>query len=544
MWFSWLIFPTFYQVNSQVTYFETMGFNSVYQTLKEVFPQVDARLLKAVAIEHAKDLDGAVESVLTDVLPFTSDKAHVPTPTAKILGKMTKIPSSSSSITGSLTGKDVNDSHLSNDAHNDNDSLASSFYDANDSDEIQNPNTRCEPTIVEPTQGDYSENHEDYVGKDNHQDVNQDDYHEEQQPLDNVLGFKSSKDVDTISVIEPVVENNIIFSDDDFTEMGNYVDGNFGRESPVCEGGVNEGENALSTIVTQSGQICKIDLLEDIIQEARNYKDTLFSATESVLRLIEDVEHREKEAEQAKVFASKGGLDILEKVEEIKNMLKHAKEANEMHAGEVYGEKSILIAEVKELQTRLLGLADEKDKSLTILDEMRKTLETRLTLAEEERKKAEREMLEKQEMARGGLVEQELIMEKVVQESKLLQQEAQENAKLRDFLMEKGQVVDELQGEIFVICQDVKSLKEKFDNRVALNKSFSIEQTSFRLASSTSSVKSIASDPPIANLVEFPETPVRNSPAPSIENQTPRSNLGEDFVHKELLDDDWELFEY
>lgn len=43
---------------------------------------------------------------------------------------------------------------------------------------------------------------------------------------------------------------------------------------------------------------------------------------------------------------------------------------NIQHAGEVYGEKSILATEVRELQTRLLGLADEKDKSLALLDEV------------------------------------------------------------------------------------------------------------------------------------------------------------------------------
>ena len=36
----------------------------------------------------------------------------------------------------------------------------------------------------------------------------------------------------------------------------------------------------------------------------------------------------------------------------------------------MYGEKSILATEVKELQTRLLGLSDEKDKSISVLDEV------------------------------------------------------------------------------------------------------------------------------------------------------------------------------
>jgi len=61
---------------------------------------------------------------------------------------------------------------------------------------------------------------------------------------------------------------------------------------------------------------------------------------------------------------------------------------------------------------------------------MRKTLEVRLVIAEEERRMAEQEILEKEASAQSAVAEQELIMEKVVQESKLLQQEAEENAKV------------------------------------------------------------------------------------------------------------------
>ncbi|KAL2900613.1 Exosome complex component Rrp42 [Bienertia sinuspersici] len=315
--------------------------------------------------------------------------------------------------------------------------------------------------------------------------------------------------------------------------MDNYVNGDKERSNYVDSDSTRE-------IPNKPGR-------DIIIEDAKNHKDALFSATESVLKLIEDVENKEKEAEQAKAAAARGGMDILEKVEEIKTMLKHAKEANEMHAGEVYGEKSILATEVRELQTRLLGLADEKDRSLAICG----TLEARLAASEEERITAEKEMLEKKEIARGALVEQELIMEKVVQESKLLQQEAEENAKLRDFLMEKGHIVDELQGEVSVICQDVKSLKEKFDNRVSLSQFLSIEQTSFRQASSSSSVKShssvmsVASDPAIGH-PELPETPKILSRAPSsVDCQTLRSNVAEEtagsVARKELSDDDWEL---
>lgn len=39
--------------------------------------QVDIRILKAVAIEHSKDVDAAVESILSEVLPTTSSSHEV-----------------------------------------------------------------------------------------------------------------------------------------------------------------------------------------------------------------------------------------------------------------------------------------------------------------------------------------------------------------------------------------------------------------------------------------------------------------------------------
>jgi hypothetical protein len=57
---------------------------------------------------------------------------------------------------------------------------------------------------------------------------------------------------------------------------------------------------------------------------------TLFSAMERVINMMREVELQEKAAEQAKEEASRGELNILIKVEEMKQMLAHAKEANNM----------------------------------------------------------------------------------------------------------------------------------------------------------------------------------------------------------------------
>ncbi len=57
---------------------------------------------------------------------------------------------------------------------------------------------------------------------------------------------------------------------------------------------------------------------------------TLFSAMERVINMMREVELQEKAAEEAKEEASIGGLNILVQVEGLKQMLVHAKEANNM----------------------------------------------------------------------------------------------------------------------------------------------------------------------------------------------------------------------
>ncbi|KAG6645166.1 hypothetical protein CIPAW_08G103600 [Carya illinoinensis] len=223
---------------------------------------------------------------------------------------------------------------------------------------------------------------------------------------------------------------------------------------------------------------------------------TLLSAMERVINMMREMEFQEKAAEQAKAEACQGGLDILVRVEEMKQTLAHAKEANNMHAGEVYGEKAILATEVRDLQSQLLSMSDERDRSLAILDEMHLTLEARVATAEELRKAAEQERIEKEESAQNALAIQEAIMQKVIQESKMLEDKAEENSRLREFLMDRGRIVDMLQGELSIICQDVRLLKEKFDDYVPLSQSFSSSQTSCILATTEREVyvKTEASD--------------------------------------------------
>ncbi|KAK3193861.1 hypothetical protein Dsin_025171 [Dipteronia sinensis] len=681
-----------------------MGFNSVYRFLMEIFPQIDSRLLKAVAIEHSKDADAAANVVLTEILPFWSDRPVTSASLPEDQSSSASLPvdQSSSSLVpkeqspGGLADEDLGAeneelsalsrrkrlskkldvgsalepesvaschaaeselicNHNSDSARAFNTlnkaldmSTVSHFYDANDGNsrlsesfeseelillgktqECSNvvgskklveesistngdsdadlnqliANTECNGSvsldkdedinvIVGPEQNTLVMSTtlipENGVVNGNLTDVNvplsfdllESPLNELSRQgiscfdcspvdvnvplsfdlLDSPLNELSRQGIScfdcSLVKVDPVQENitdSLECVQAESSSGTPIVDCEIPdasvspclkskQENPTNEEGHVDNESTNDAVISRSGQICKMDLLEEVIEDAKNNKKTLFLAMESIMNLMGEVELQEKAAEESEAEATRGGLDILLKAEELKQMLAHAKQINDMHGGEVYGEKAILATEVRELQTRLLCLSEERDKSLAVLDQMRVTLEARLATAEEARKAAEQEKLEKEESARSFLAEQEAIMEKVVQESKFLQQEADENSKLREFLMDRGHVVDSLQGEISVICQDVRLLKEKFDERVPLSQSVSSSQTTCILASSGSSLKSIASL--VAEQVLASETP-EESPTPVLV-QSPKSRH-EDVTsgadRRELMDDGWEIFD-
>ncbi|VAH07360.1 unnamed protein product [Triticum turgidum subsp. durum] len=195
-----------------------------------------------------------------------------------------------------------------------------------------------------------------------------------------------------------------------------------------------------------SSHSVSIESLEDSIADAKNKKNDLLPSLELVTKMIEDVELLEEKAKVAKRESSISGTSILTKVEELKEMLNHAKEANDMHAGEVFGERSILTTEARELQSRLQRLSDERNSYLVVIEEIRQTLEERLVAAQQEYEAAVKEKDEKEASAQALLSEQEKEMNSIVEESRKLQKEAEENLKLKEFLVERGRIVDTLQS--------------------------------------------------------------------------------------------------
>ncbi|XP_022890567.1 uncharacterized protein LOC111405771 isoform X2 [Olea europaea var. sylvestris] len=622
-----------------------MGFKKVYKALQEIFPQIDSRVLRAVAIEHSNDADAAVEAVLVDIIPLFIERSRQTNSSGenRNLAESPKEPvatawtKDASSVNTKCSAEEQNGStsydvgfrvkqsfHDANDGHNE------PFYDTcseiheecielissvqRDENSVKlavDVSSHVEPLIA--TDENRANNHHEVSGgpekeasvfvencsegsietlfdqsshhtlgssndgatcfdrnvydmqdlensggpdRDCNTGILEDNYQGKSCQDGNRLEVMNSVDQPiSLTVNDPTLSPSessaqlAVVSDMQNTNSEQSEIMQFSDDASKVEASSEmvdiEEEYTLNTMVSQSAQICSIDFLEEIISDARNNKKTLFSVMESVIGLMKEVELKEKDAEQAKEEAAKGGFDILSRAEDLKKMLQHAKEANDMHAGEVYGEKAILATELRELQSRVISLSDERDKSLAILDEMRQTLELRLAVAENERKSAVQERLEKEKSSLKALADQEIIMEKVVQESNILNQEAEENAKLREFLVDRGHVVDMLQGEIAVICQDVRLLKEKFDERVPFSKSLSSSQTSCRLASSTSSSRSLV-------LLQT-EQEQGSDGADSLEN--PKRDLvrcfdeqlsGEEATRddsKALVEEGWEIFD-
>ncbi|ONK62835.1 uncharacterized protein A4U43_C07F8620 [Asparagus officinalis] len=480
-----------------------MDYMPVYQNLVEIFPQVDSRLLKAAAFEHSNDVNEAVEFIVCEVLPSLSG------------------PSESSDT-----------AHNAHKASNEV-QLKEHYLDNQEAEAIQPEPMSCRTTIsgapssfMSPFKGVAEENFIDLESSNNDSslfiweknsgligyDSLMKDICRSVSECEEQLSSSLVQGSDTISAfLEPAHDTSSSVNEkstdsvacsaqvpedvtDAFGEIEAYskylADGHdSARHTEMIS---IDDDNVPVIVSTRSGHVINIDLLDDFVADARNSKKKLVSGVESVVNMMKEAELLEGRAKQAKEEASLAGQNILTRVEELKQMSQHAQQTSDRHAGEVYGEKSVLSTEARELQSRLLNLSDERDKSFSVIEEIREALEARIADAKDEIAAAEQEKLEKEELAQKALKEQEAFMDAIVQESKTFQQQAEENAKLRNFLEESGKIVDTLQGEIDVICEDVMLLKRRVDERAPLKGSLLMSTYSSASSSSSSGHKSIS----------------------------------------------------
>ncbi|GFP82010.1 hypothetical protein PHJA_000344300 [Phtheirospermum japonicum] len=529
-----------------------MGFKQVYSSLVDVFPQIDSRVLRAVAIEHSKDVDAACEAVLTEIIPFMTLRST----SGSLLSQSLYEGQSSEGVVvptqtmdnpvGSAEGQNCHDAdvynvHLEGESSN----IMGSV----------NIDTQSHGEYIELVNKDGLTTLQDedieLVNKDGLTTLQDEEIGADQNMNNLVLEKVGCGDSETNSctdlvLLSPVENDDVQLAVVPDMHVGDVEELEKSLSNMSSIVGTEYESSTLNASMSQSSQIPNMEALEEIIVDAGNNKKTLFSAMESVISMMRKVELREQAAEQAKLEVAKVGADMLAELKTLKQSLQQAEESNSRHAGDVYGEKAILATELRELQSRVLSLSDERDKSLTVLDEMRQTLEVRLAAAENEIKSAEQEKLEKEKAAMKALADHELIMEEVVQDSKLLKQQAEENAKLQEFLTDRGRVVDMLQGEIAVICKDVRLLKESFDDNVPFSKSLSSSQTSFILASSTSSSSKNLNPEELATPGGADPLVITESERDAVSCFAQQSFEGESSTgdyRKELVDDGWELFD-
>nr|CAB3465262.1 unnamed protein product [Digitaria exilis] len=305
----------------------------VFRSLQELFPQVDHRILKAIAIEHRKDVDSAVVAILDEVMPFITGSAGVFSAHHEVL------PSRADSV--------------------------GNVFANNSTHEVGSSSSADKEASSAGTSGVIEQKSTSNAGTGSNKQL--------------------SGDIDENEAI--LLSSKTMLPDLNLNHFGSMAS-------------------------THSSHSVSIESLEDSIADARSNK----------------------------------------------------------HAGEVCGEKAILTTEARQLQSRLHRLSDERNKYLVIIEEIHQTLDERLVAAQQEIAAAEKEKIEKEAAAQALLDEQEKMMNSIVEESRKLQKEAEENLKLKEFLVERGQIVDTLQGEMAVICEDVSLLKRVVDERLSLSK--------------------------------------------------------------------------
>ncbi|XP_039119528.1 uncharacterized protein LOC120255822 [Dioscorea cayenensis subsp. rotundata] len=470
-----------------------MGFEDVLAALVEICPQVDYCMLQAVASQHSEDVNAALDFILHDVLPSST---------------ASWTPCSSNSSDWGHQGVEEAHAHWPSES-----GLLSSGIACNSDFQVNDRMTCMDKPVGRDTEYETKTNGMGYPT--NSTEANSNMHLKERfvefgvcLPSDHTNDFKvnstnetlSGSDLQEVSACSAgptSIHDNSAMQDkytgtatsngaqDPFASILNKSiehlkefpsqreienDDNLSSQGDIGSFDVN-GQS--STIASGIDLFEGIKYLEDLTIDAKNSKVILTSAMESTINMEKEVELHEERAKQAKIEASLAGEDTLVHVEELQCRLKLEKERNDMHAEEVHGERSMLAAEAQGLQSWLLSVSNERDKSLGIIDEIRNTLETRLASAKAEIAAAEEEAFEKKVLALKALADGRLFAVSIFEEKEKLQQEAEENLKLKEALMNHGQIIDILRLEIASILKDVMTLKERVDGHIPLSRSAS-----------------------------------------------------------------------
>ena len=122
-------------------------------------------------------------------------------------------------------------------------------------------------------------------------------------------------------------------------------------------------------------------------------------------------------------------------------------------------ENCSLVALTQDLQSKLTKLAAQRNEALTAVQEIKFQLDARLATSMEEEATAMEQIIQEDKLALLVRKEKEATMGSIMEESRKLQKEAEENILLREQLLDRGHIIDIMQGEISSIHARVSKLK-------------------------------------------------------------------------------------
>ncbi|KAJ3703861.1 hypothetical protein LUZ61_007566 [Rhynchospora tenuis] len=497
-----------------------MAFKTVFYALQDVFPQVDLRILKAVASKYSSDVNSAVEFVLSDVLPAVSeseptekyyplppkfddmDQTHphfgiegkgsslgnqmgfLPYPTIENYNPFLEDVPSSSYVAQS--------SSLSSSASSSSSTSSSMKQSMQKSKFVESSNSQYGSNIY-PNEDSFNAN----ANSDNY-DATKDliqleDYSElPYQPLNNYAALNSESMANSTAEVDPNLmdytmsesgyKDNSSFENESKSAKEDQVILKVSEEkvpllpketleeSTISEVPIISDEESHSRAeAKESKRFSEFEAIDELINNVTKSKEILYSAMKETMSKIKEVELQEENVKRSREEAAKTDEKLAEMVEGLDNMIKTAKETNTEHASQVKREKSLLVREAKELHSRVLNLSSEKDDYESIINEINSTLDARLVIAREDHAGAQKEVAEKEDKYLKIRAEKESTLEEIKKESLMLENEAEENSMLREFLLECGHKVDTLRGEISSINQEVMLLKEQVNKYRELN---------------------------------------------------------------------------
>uniref|UniRef100_A0A7N0U0G2 Uncharacterized protein n=1 Tax=Kalanchoe fedtschenkoi TaxID=63787 RepID=A0A7N0U0G2_KALFE len=440
-----------------------MGFNSVYRLLREQFQWIDARVLKAVAIEYSSDPNEAFSVVLDEIIPHECWRATPAIPVFPLRNVRTvRITTPSPPLEVAPKHKSVDQKQPVK--------IASEVPSVPGPSRTQDSFANCGDLTMSKISNHSSKD----------EDVNENPAGAAIRKSSNFLpnGQKSSAGVSTLKN----------------TTVHQFVGGEASTDPSIdratlqvpflsaCAVTANKPRENCPEM-SRSDQYVS-NCVKDLVKDVESDKTHLISAMESVLNTLKVVEAKKQEASRAKAAAA-GGLDDL--LDRVGSGVKHwteFKDSNLKLAEDAKKNKSCLTAEAHYIKLHLLHLSKLKDEPLSVLDDMRCTLELQLAQVEDDIKKAKLINLQKEE-AQKVLLEAELV-KKISEEGQLLKLEAEENPKLLQLFKDYRNEVDVLQEYMKCIYQKITLLKKKFDQHIPIREPANPNKTRVVLDSSIS----------------------------------------------------------